>query len=271
MDDTPRATDRWLPALCISLIVEGVAVAVVTTAPYWVHQVIAIAAGATGIVTLLNLRRPERRDTWGTAGFACVGLAVLLGIGGYEYLTPLTSGVRSALGFFGLPAMVLIGAGGPLFWASALAQREQPEHARLAQLGRIGAGLAQLGFVFAFAQEIPSIGRIFQVQSPPGASLLPLHSITRLIARILLLGASVQMMRSGADPEILAPRFATVHRLMVSWALALIANSVVLFALDRTEIHYFLRGLVQVTMTLVAAFTLARRFRTLPREAPAEA
>lgn len=195
MDDTRRPADLWLPVLCVALIVEGFAIALLTTSS-----------------------------------------------------------------------------------AAALPRREQPDHPRLAALGRIGAGLTQLGFFFAFVQEIPSLGRTFT--GPTGSAMHPilLFSLGRLVVRGLLLWASIQMLRSGGDLDVLRERFGTVHRLMIGWAAAIVVQSVLIFMSGQPSaaylpnpIHQVLRTLVVVTMTVVVAFTLGLRFRTLPREVRAEA
>ena len=274
MDDTPRPTDRWLPILGTALIVEGFAIAFSQGTTQITFYAIAIVAGAGGIITVLNTRRPERGESWNAVGFACVCLAAMMAIMGYEYLSPGMTLRRGALSYFGFPAMVLMGVGGPLLWAAALGRREDPEHPRLAQLGRIGAGLAQLGFFFAFVQEIPTMDRMFVTgPSSSGAPPYMLYSLVRLVVRGLLLWASIQMLRSGSDLDVLRERFGKVHRLMVGWAVAMIVNSAVIaMASNRNsemaQSHQLLRNLVYVTLCVVVAFTLARRFRTLPREAP---
>lgn len=268
MDDTRRATDRWLPVLGIALIVEAFGTALLATESRITFSATAIVAAAGGIITFLNARRPERGDSWSPVGFAGFCLAGMMVIMGYEYFLPGQSMGRSALTCFGFPAMVLMGAGGPLFWAAALGRREQPDHPRLAQIGRIGAGLAQLGFFFAFVQEIPSIDRAFSLSTSRQPTFM-LYSLVRLVVRGLLLWASVQMMRSGSDLQVLRERFGTVHRLMVGWAVAMLVNSVVI--LTSIPVHHLARSVVYVTMTVVVAFTLARRLRSLPKEQAATA
>jgi len=237
-------------------------------------------SAAMGIVTLLRFLRPEKDPaSWSTAGFACISLAAVLIVNAFIYLSAFRSFRGLSLHYFNVPAMVLMGVGGTLLWSAALARREQPDHPRLERLGRIGAGIAQLGFVFAFIQEIPSMGRTLSMSGATGfdASTFAMYSMVRMVVRILLLWASVEMMRTASDEDVIRRRLSKVHHLMTAWAVAMTINSAVIFLATRPNtplalpLPQFWRNVVYVTVTVTAAFTLARRFRSLPKERVAEA
>ena len=154
-------TARWLPILAVLLIAEAIATFLVPGDDPFPNRSLGVIAAMLGLVTLVRaLKGGTNPESWGPAGFAAFCLLSVMVVGSYVYLRPfITSKVPVPLLYFNVPAYVLMGAGGALLWAAALARRDQPDHPRLAQLGRIGAGIAQLGFFFAFIYEMPSFGR----------------------------------------------------------------------------------------------------------------
>lgn len=262
-------TARWLPILAVALIAEAIALFLIPGDEEVPCRALAVIAAMLGLVTLLRALKAEANpESWAAAGFAAFGLFAIMAVGSYLFLRPFFGvNVRAPLMYFSVPAYVLMGAGGTVLWAAALARREQPDHPRLAQIGRIGAGIAQLGFFFAFINEIPSFGRAFD----PGVPAYALNSLVRLVVRILLLWGSVQMMRTSADPDVLRGRLTRVHHLMIAWAVMMAVNSLVMFGTWngqslQSPVPNFLRNIVYVTAIGVAAFTFARRIRHLPKE-----
>jgi len=272
MDQTPGRTDRWLPLLGVALIFEGIAVAGIRQfRPTEVSSIIAVLGAALGVVTLLRyFRPPSDPSSWGTAGFAVFIYAAMTLAESYMTLDLQRGG--DPLRHLDFPARTLTVGGATLFWASALARREHPVHERIALLGRIGAGLAQVGFLFSFVHELSSWAN-FSRYSNDNASFA-VFSLLRLVYRVLLLWASIQMMRSGTDPEVLRNRFTGVHHLLIAWiTLALLSGAVATFGFGAHAgaLPFFWRHVLSTTATVTVAFTLARRFRTLPAEKAAAA
>ena len=274
MDEPRRPTELWLITLSCVLIAEGIAVALVRAPDPLVQPFLALIAVMLGIVMLMqSFRAHANPASWAAPGFAAFSLLGVMVVSSVMFLRPFsTAGVRATLMYFSIPALVLMGAGGALLWAAALARYDHPDHPRLDQLGRIGAGIAQLGFFFAFINEIPSFGRSFD----PGAPTFAVNSLVRLVVRILLLWGSVQMMRSASEREVLLQRFVQVHYVMVGWACMMLVNSAAMYAMSSPPFAKggqpnFLRNLIYVTVIVITAFAFARRFRHLPKEQPAAA
>jgi hypothetical protein len=266
MDEKPRRADRWLPLLGVALIFEAVAVAGIRQSPRAdIGAITAILGAALGVVTLLRHFRPLPPSSWVTAGFAVFIYGAMTLVESFVTLDLNRGG--DPLRHLEFPARTLTVGGAVLFWAAALARRDHSSDERLARLGRIGAGLAQVGFLFSFVREISVWGNL-RWYSNDNASFA-VYSVVRLIYRVLLLWASIQMMRSGTDPEVLQKRFTGVHHLLIAWiTLALVSGVVATFGFgDRTmAMPYFWRHLLSTTATVTVAFTLASRFRTLPTE-----
>jgi len=271
MDENPRRADRWLPLLGVALIFEAVAVAGIRQSQSTdVGAITAILGAALGVVTLLRHFRPLPPASWVTAGFAVFvygamtlaeSLVTLDLKRGGDPLRPLD-----------FPARTLTVGGAVLFWAAALARRDHPADEKLARLGRIGAGLAQVGFLFSFVRELSVWGNLSRYSNDNAS--FAVYSVLRLIYRALLLWASIQMMRSGTDPEVLRKRFTAVHHLLIGWiTLALVSGVVAGFGFGARNgaMPYFWRHLLSTTATVTVAFTLASRFRTLPSENTAAA
>src|SRR5262245_49684356 len=193
MDDAPRPTDRWLPFLGIALIAEAFGGAFLRIPDPFPFHAITIVAAVMGVLMVLRTIRPERDpSSWAAVGFAAFALAVVMIVNGYQFFV--LSKYRAPLSYLSLPATMLMGSGGSLFWGAALARRDDPGHEGLAKIGRIGAGIAQLGFVFIFVQEVPSWGRFGSGMTAGSASTLAMWSLVRIVLRVLLLWASIEMM-----------------------------------------------------------------------------
>jgi len=272
MEDAPRTTDRWLLILAVALIAEaGTAYASGLKTPP--GCALAIVAAALGAVTLLTSRRPETDpSSWTIARFAALSLVAILLINSYIYLSPGNFVRRAPLTLLSLPAGMFMGLGGALLWSAALALRDHPRHPGLAKIGRIGAGVAQLGFIFAFMPEVSLLGRTFG--SMP--TTYPLLSLARLVVRVLLLWASVEMMRAPLEPDLLRVRFVKVNRLMMAWASVMVVQSLVIFGTTPGErypgpFHLFMRNFIYQTAIVAATLLVARRFRVVPEEGAAPA
>ena len=274
MDEPRRPTDLWLITLSCFLIAEGIAAGFIRSSDPLPQSALAVVAVMLGVVMLIrSFKAGTDPSSWAAPGFAAFSLLSVMVVSSTMFLRPyFAAGVRAPLVYFSVPALVLMGAGGALLWDSALARQDHPEHPRLDQFGRIGAGIAQLGFFFAFINEIPSFGRSFD----PGAPTFAVNSLVRLVVRILLLWASVEMMRSAPEREVLLQRLVRVHYLMVGWACMMLVNSAAMYAMSSPPFAKagqptFLRNLIYVTVIVITAFTFARRFRHLPKEQPAAA
>jgi hypothetical protein len=272
MDDT-RPTDRWLPFLGFALVAETLAVAEIPPPEPVPSLVLAVLAGAFGIVTLLRSLRPERNPTsWANAGFAIFALAAILIVDSYITWSPIFANRRAPLLYLQITARMLMIGGATLLWAAALARRDHPGDATLALLGRIGAGIAQLGFFFAFAQELPSLGLFSSGPTGLTHSSFAIFSVLRLAYRVLLLWASIQMMRSGSDPEVLRRRFSQVHFLLLAWISLMLLSAGLSTGLSSgnfttpSPFPTLWRQIVTYSAILTAVFTLARRIRLLPKE-----
>jgi hypothetical protein len=272
MDDT-RPTDRWIPFLGFALVAVAMAVAGLPLREPVPHLVIAVLAGALGIVTLLRSLRPERNPaSWATAGFAVFALAAIMIADTYVTWSPIFPNRGGRFVYFQITARMLMIGGATLFWAAARARRDHLEDPTLARLGRIGAGIAQLGFFFAFAQELPSWGQFPGGTSGPTYSWFAIFSVLRLVYRMLLLWASIQMMRSGSDPDILRRRFSQVDLLLLGWISLMLLSAALSTGLrpgnstTPSPLPVLWRQIVTYTAILTAVFALARRIRLLPRE-----
>jgi len=270
MDENPGRTDRWLPLLGVALIAEAIAAALHASVPE-ITALVPIFGGALGVVTILRHFRPvPDPSSWVTAGFAVFIFAAMTLVD--SYLTLDLKGGGDPLKHLDFPARTLAVGGATLFWAAALARREHPFDAKLAQLGRIGAGLAQVAFLFTFVRELSLWGNYGRYSND--TTSVAVFSLLRLLYRVMLLWASVQMMRSGTDPEVLRKRFTGVHHLLIAWITLVIVSGVVAtygFGSYSGAKPFFWRQLLSISATVTVAFTLARRFRTLPTEKPAAA
>src|SRR5262245_33067534 len=138
MDQTYRRTDRCLPILGITLIVEALATAGVRHFDAMdVGSVIAVLGAALGVVALLRHFRPLPEASWATAGFAVFAFAAMMLSDSYINFDAGRGG--DPLRHLEFPAKALTVGGATLFWGAALARREYPVHEKLALLGRMGA------------------------------------------------------------------------------------------------------------------------------------
>ena len=266
-------TDRWLPILALALIAASMAgFFLPAPEPIFLHHAFSVVAGALGAVALVRSIRPDPNpSSWTTAGFGAFTVLAVLTANIVQTYWKLGSLSAPGLTFLFVPATVLTTCGATLFWGAALARRDHPGHERLALIGRIGAGLSQLGFVFAFVQEVPSLRYVTGAGMPGmGAPAAVLTPLLRLAIRALLLWASVEMMRSGSDPELLRLRFTRVHRIMIAWLVLLALYAVPIFfqrvgrSQDIDAGAYLWRNLLYCLVIATTAFLLARRFRILP-------
>jgi hypothetical protein len=265
-------TDRWLPILAIALIAgSAVGFFLTPSEPVILQQVSSVLAAALGAVTLVRSLRPDPKpSSWATAGFGVFVLLAVLASNLVQTFWKFRSFAYAEFTYLSIPATLLMTCGATLFWAVALTRRDHPDHEGLARLGRIGAGIAQLGFLFAFLQEIPSFR--YMASSGMAGSGNPwgvLTSVLRLVIRVLLLWGSIEMMRGGSDPEQLRLRFARVHRILLAWLvlLALILAPIFLQRSARSPsdaAFYVWRNLLYCLVIPASAFLLARRFRVLP-------
>jgi hypothetical protein len=225
MDSTPRALDRWLPFVGIALLIEaslGFLPAIRKGGSGDIGLLFQSAcAAAAGGATLLAARRrnaPEilRAFLW----------VAFLALGTLKVSVYLVYGISAALVnawvILSNASWSLIGIGAPILWGAAVALRDDPGSATAQKVGRIAAGVVQLGFVLLFASELNSWGMFWRYASfgsTPGFGSYGVWQALQLADRILLLWASIESMRTPVDDETVRRRAARIHRLMGWWLL----------------------------------------------------
>jgi hypothetical protein len=287
MDETHRPTDRWLPLLGGLLVVEAVIAVLPSTCreglainPFGtgfkyilVYYVIcALLPGLLGGATLVASRRPAGRQL----PSLLIWLAALAILGnGIPYLFQLIeySNRMVFLPFFGYLSSLLQELAAPALWGAALLRRDEPGNFRLQKLGRVSAGLVQLGFVLLFVSEMQSWSSYgFLNSSDPGTgAVFALIKVSELAGRLLLLWCSIQSVRSSTDESVIRLRARKIHQLMTAWMWLMGLTMILWIVYGRlqsqgsapTALAYeFWRGAVTVTTILAATFLVAGRFRT---------
>jgi hypothetical protein len=278
MNEESRHTDRWLPLLGCALILEallcftprisspgrtdtpGLGSAGLTL--FWGCN--ALLPGLLGVLSLATRR-------WAVNGTALARLAMatLLGVElvSIYWIFGGSSGVLQA---FHPISWLLIGTTAPLLWGTALARRQQPGDLRLRKLGRIFAGLIQLGFVPQFIARIGTwdlYGIMEARTSSFSAAAGALGWLLQTASDVLLLWATFESVRTAFDENDVRRRAERIHQLMRRWV-ALAPFSWILFTfsyqnLDLSDVvsYELWRAGLFISVTTTAAFAVARRCR----------
>jgi hypothetical protein len=285
-ENSVPATDRAIPALGAAIVIEAaltawmpgtVGVPVLT---FLLTALLPAAVGAHMLVCHRRDRFPALSMRLAFAALVGLGVAVVA-----RYLATWHQG--SSLFLLQPLAMTLANVGVPLLWGSALARHLHPADASLQKIGRVGAGLIQLGFVFEFVVRLRSWDMMQSMMSGADPAATGLHALSSLLdiaANVALLWASVQAMRTATDDETLLRRVRRTHRLLTWW--------IVLFPLQVLLFHVAmrLRGmpsdpnfarefgstlahlLLSVTLLTATSFVVARwlrlQFATSPSPIP---
>jgi hypothetical protein len=275
MDPTARATDRWLPFVGVALLVEAalgflphVRQADSGALPQIVNAVCsAMAGGATLIAARRRSATEIRAFLWIT--FIALGG---LHLAAYAASGKLESYMLTSHFIFGNASWSLIGCGAPILWGTALARLEDPGNPSLQKLGRIAAGLVQLGFVFLFASEVGMWGRFGSSAFGSGAAAYGASQALQVADRVLLLWCSIDSVRTAVDDDMTRRRASRIHRLMSWWVLlSLLANifSQIVMQMQtgspnsiQSYLHTFVRMLIYQTIVIAATLAVALHFQT---------
>jgi hypothetical protein len=293
MDEPDRPTDHWLPLLGGLLLVEALTATYPSLAQEGIKEIPGIGTGAIpvyyasfvflpalfGAATLVASRRRSGYPL--PASLPWLAALSIIG-GGFSYLFSLFeySSRWAVLPMFGYASSVLHEMAAPVLWGSALARREEPGNLRAQKVGRISAGLVQLGFVFLFVSELQNYswfeGR--NISDPGTGAVFALLQGSTLAERLLLLWCSILSVRRAADESLIRLRARKIHRLMSVWmwlvGLSWI-SSVAYYRLltpgsEQTSVAYqSWRLALLISIQLSAAFAVAGRFRTAVPQVPA--
>lgn len=267
--DQPRASiDRFLPLLGVALIVE----ALLAFSPWistqgqvegpvglaFFYLTSAALPALLGAMTLMGLRRPSTGVR--TMRFAYVVVAGLLLISSAWIFT---SAYFRALYLCYPISALLAGLGVPALWGSAIVRISDPGNAELQKLGRISAGLVQVGFVFQFFSRLQSWGMMGQQ-----SGIVVLQSLLDVAENVLLLWASVDALRTPKDVGDVHRRAFRIHRLMQCWLVLLLMGTALQglrlgFLEEQSKVaaaYWVWRGILGITATIATAFLTARRY-----------
>jgi hypothetical protein len=277
-------TRRWLPFLGAALIVE----AVVTFFPWmsretingpielpssggWIHPVNAFLLTFLGVATLiLGLRKAVIARFFGLAGFSVAILACFQISYFVQFLVAYRSPQPSVM--IQTLSIVLLSVGAAMVWGSAIAMRESPGSLAFQKCGRISGGLIQLGLVFAFVQEVLTASRIgFRGFGMEGSAVYGMFTLIRTAGRLLLLWCSIESVRGATEEAVILLRARRIHKLMTGWIGIMTLNAfttTILWLLKTNDSIYrqspynrysVWRGVVFVTLSLIAAFAIAKQ------------
>lgn len=285
MDEPARASTHVLHVLALLILVES-AVAFAPgglphpseSAPSYqtvpsrtVLNLMSALLLPVGVAALISIRTDSKARLKRIAVFA-LAIQILsdtLTLSGW-----LSGPFLSRFGVLHFPAFLLVESAAPLLWASALARRDRPLDPGLQKIGRLSAGLIQLGFVFTFAYEALSTAAWRRVGTVGGT--YGMYALGMLIHRLLILWASIDSVRASAEEEVVRHRAHRIHKLMVGWLIAAAtttAASTIMWKVasnsgDSGELRYtFWRSAVHMTLTLTTTAAVTRALAARPPSA----
>jgi hypothetical protein len=239
----------------------------------------AIPPAVLGLLLLVSVWKPRFIPRATRAGFSTIVALIVPSF----FAQFLYWGHGSGLFLFSPLASIVTTLGVPFLWASAILRTEHPGDAGLQKVGRIGAGLVQLGFVLQFV-ALAGYWRTFGYEEGRmtlAGVLFSLASVMEIGESLLLLWASVQSVRTAPEDAVIQDRAVKIHRLMKIWVLVSLATGL-LHALSFSELKFQDMGVdvwnlaLGTTVQLATTFALAREYllqfgATVPPMARSEA
>ncbi len=130
---------------------------------------------------------------------------------------PMLNGTHVAFPFLELVGYTLTSVAAPVLWGSAMARRDTPLDDRAARLGRVFAGLAQLGFMLLFCSQIYTYWRNNVADFFSGSWASVLLSACEVVWRIAVFWCSVEAMRTDLTSDRVRKRARRMVRLLWTW------------------------------------------------------